>query len=605
MCFGNEPGLVHKIGLRGFLVTTARKYQRLAPFLIAVLVAATSLWTYHASTENGFVWDTRHYIHNHIFWISRLGFDHIVWMFLSLEFSNWHPLTWISWAVDYQLYGGLDSWGYHFSNNVIHSINSTLVFVLTLVLFALNKYPSGRFSILTTTDALIAAGITATLFAVHPQHVESVAWVAERKDLLCQMFMLSSMLAYIKYTCGEVKTERRWLEISLGFFFLAILSKPMAVTFPLVLLLLDVFPLQRTKLTWSGKTAACVRPIPVLLKEKIPFFLLSAFLVLLTLLAQQQAMADIPYSLRFLNASNSIIFYLTRLFVPLQFAPHYPYFIENVEEIGFAAFLPFMAVLGVSSACLYAWKRGRHVWLVAWLFYLITLVPVLGLIQVGLQGAADRYTYFPTLPVYLLIGAGIFVLLKNGSMIRKPVVVVASLLLVLLLADKTNEQIQVWQDEQTLWSHQLEIYPHSIYGNYNLGVALFDVGNYRQSVVHMERDWQRDPLTDTRLAYLGLSYMIMQRNQEALSNFKLLSSRLDVSPSQTVKRDCLEYNIGWLYIKNSMPENARKHFRLVQPGSAPGTRASIWLKWLKNTDLNSKALPNYQELPAFCKALLT
>ena len=168
------------------------------------LIAALTLWTYHGTTENSFVWDSVQYVINHVFYLSNLAADNIIWMFLSLEVVNWHPLTWLSWAVDSQIYGGLVASGFHLSNNIYHAINSVLVFALTLVVFGLNTAGLKGYPIRTDNNALLAALVAAALFAVHPQHVESVAWIAERKDLLCLMFLLLSMLAYAGYaSCRE------------------------------------------------------------------------------------------------------------------------------------------------------------------------------------------------------------------------------------------------------------------------------------------------------------------------------------------------------------------------------------------------------------------
>ncbi len=223
--------------------------------LASLAIFGISMWAYYGSTENAFVWDTITYLHHHVWYLSQVSLDNTIWMFLSLEVANWHPLTWVSWALDYQIYGGFSTWGYHLTSNILHSINAILVFILTLVLFGLNYNTNSgttkRYPISTNNNALIAAFMAALLWAVHPQHVESVAWVAERKDLLCQLFILLAMLAYVKYvSCDEAK-KRRWHYVTMGMFLLAIMSKPMAVTFPAILLLMDVYPLRRTKLLTS------------------------------------------------------------------------------------------------------------------------------------------------------------------------------------------------------------------------------------------------------------------------------------------------------------------------------------------------------------------
>ena len=275
------------------------------------LLTALALWTYRGSIDNQFVWDSQRYLSVYQDHISQLNFENIKWMATSLEFSNWHPLTWFSWAIDYQIYGGLNAAGYHFSNNLLHAFNGLILFALMLMVFGLTSPSSATFAIRKDNPALLAAFLAALLFIVHPQHVESVAWVAERKDLLCQLFLLLSLIAYIKYVTSGEEPGKGWFNLTLAMFFLAVLSKPMAVTFPVILLLIDIYPLGRTRLMASPFSSIRPRSFAALIMEKTSFFLLSLVLVLLTLLAQQSAMSDLALIDRIINAVNSIVLGLT------------------------------------------------------------------------------------------------------------------------------------------------------------------------------------------------------------------------------------------------------------------------------------------------------
>ena len=270
---------------------------------------------------------------------------------------------------------------------------------------------------------------------------------------------------------------------------------------------------------------------------------------------------------------------------------------------GLKTFLPMLLVLGISLVCLYAWKQKRYGWIIAWLFYLGTLSPVLGLVQVGLQGAADRYAYFPTLPAYLLVGAGILTLLEHGAEIRKLVVLATGLILVILLAGKTSEQIKIWEDGRTLWTHQLDIYPNSIYGKYNLGIAFFDAGQYQRAAAELEGDWKHDTLLIRRLAHRGLSYLNMGRYEPALHDFELLRSILDEKADAGLDTHCLDYNIGWLYLQKDMMKKAQVHFARVDPDSHFGSEAAKWINQQQFSNLQENALSRVDS-PDFCKAML-
>ncbi len=567
--------------------------------LAAVSIAFITMWTYQPSTENEFVWDSIQYLRNHVYYLSSLNTDHIIWMFLTLDGANWHPLTWISWAIDYQIYGGLIPAGYHLTNNALHAINSVLIFITMLVVFALNKPNSRSFPFLAQDNAIIAATLATFFFAIHPQHVESVAWVAERKDLLCQLFMLLSTLAYVRYASCHEDAHRRWFNITLGLFFLAALSKPMAVTFPAVLLLLDVYPLRRTALIQPVNDCIRQRSYSALLKEKLPFLLITVLLVLVTLFAQQAALSKVPVDLRILNAANSIIFYLYKLLIPITFVPHYPYYIDVGQAITWKAFVPMFGVVGLTIAGLIMWLRGRHEWLISWLFYLITLSPVLGLIQVGQQGAADRYAYLPTLPVYFLIGAGLLAFLNRSNFFIQPLILLTVIPILFLLTVQTRQQIQIWKDPLTLWSHIVENYPENSKSQHNMGIVYMNLRNYEKAAFHFGENLKINPASAGSLYLRGLTYLHMHQNEDALKDYMALDTILESKPSTILDWDCYYYNTGWLFAQSGNIDNAEKFFRKVSLNSQLQPNVKIWLDQLEK-DYSEDRFKN-NDLPGFCK----
>ena len=573
----------------------------LLPVCIIMVIA---MWTYHPTTKSQFVWDSTGYLNIHEFWISSLSPYHIVWMFLSLEFMNWHPLTWLSWAIDYQIFGGLDPWGYHLSSNILHAINSALVFALTLVVFGLNSPESRGYPFRKDNQAIVAAVLASLFFAVHPQHVESVAWVAERKDLLCQLFLLLSLLSYVRYvTCDEV-IKKRWYRSTLGLFVLALLSKPMAVTFPVVLLLVDVYPLRRVDFVPSLRQSITQLPLYNLVREKIPFFLLTAISIIITLHAQQGAMANVSLDLRVLNASNSIILYLSKLGLPLDFAPLYPYAVNVGDGLSWQDFLPILGVIGVSLASLYAWIRGHRAWLIIWLFYLVTLSPVLGLIQVGQQGAADRYAYFPTLPFYILIGAGFLLILNKANSRVKPLVWLAVIPLIILLAGKTREQIQTWENNETLWSYAIAQFPTSALAHKNLAGHYYNIHSFENAAFYFKESSRLNPNDPKAMAWHGLTALHLGQYEDALATHMRLGSALELNPGVEGNGNCIQYNISWIFAQMDMFTESSELFNRVDPNSESGLDAASWIDWLENNKDSDRDKAASEDLPGYCNKLL-
>jgi tetratricopeptide (TPR) repeat protein len=423
-------------------------------------------------------WDTYDYLYPTQM-IRAFTWQNLVAMLTSLSMFNWHPLTWLSYAIDYAIYG-LNPWGFHLSNVLLHSANSVLFFFLCLRLLKLHvglqKNPAVEF----VKHAWLSAALAALWFGIHPQHVESVVWVAERKDVLFLFFSLLSLLAYLRYS------ETRSFVAYGGTFLcclLAVMSKPMAVSLPVIFLLLDIYPLQRSFLNASSSP----EPLKKLLLEKLPFALCSLLGIILTLIAQRQVISVFDYvhpGFRVLNAFNSLLLYLLNFLMPFNLSPLYPLDLQLAENP--AAFVAVLVGIMLTLWAVYAAYRGRFVGLVVWLFYVISLLPVLGLVQVGIQAAADRYAYLPTLMFYLLLatlgGLGMFHANKTYRIFSRLGVLLFSLSLVLV----TLQQSEVWRNDYQLWERVTHFVPQNDLAQLNFGKAHYQRGNFAMAREHYQ-----------------------------------------------------------------------------------------------------------------------
>lgn len=373
--------------------------------------------------------------------ITRAG---IAWAMTAEVASNWHPLTLLSHLLDGQLYG-LDPAGHHATSLLLHLANVLLLFEV------LRRMTGGM------TGAVGRSAVVAALFAVHPTHVESVAWIAERKDVLSALFWILAMGAWERY--ARRPSIGRYGLVAL-LMILGLMAKPMVVTLPFALLLLDVWPLDRLHLGWKR-----------LAIEKLPLLALSAASSVITIRYQEASLARldvVPWSLRAANAVVSYVAYLGKLFWPTHLAVFYP--------ISLA--IPAWKVLGASLlliaiTALAVWRARREPWLLTgWLWFLGTLVPVIGLVQVGRQAMADRYTYIPSIGLFLAVVWTVAGLLKE----HRAVLAAAAGAVILALAAVTRVQIGYWADSATLFRHALAATDDGNYlAHIGLGKALIGV----------------------------------------------------------------------------------------------------------------------------------
>ena len=418
-----------------------------------VVLCAVVLLVFLPSVGNDFVdWDDYAFItwNPHI---SSISLKSIGWMLTTFSEGIWHPLTWFSHAVDLALWGP-NPGPHHLVSVLIHVFNVALFFVVCARLqdawVELN--PSG--SSLSEESRFVAALVAALMFGINPLRVESVTWVAERKDVLCAFFFLSSVILYLKYAlASDAKTRKRSYLLCVLLAGLALLSKPMAVSLPFVLLLLDYYPLHRMS----------VVSFPSLIKEKAPFLLLASITVAMNVAAkwgQSVPMWYVPFQTRFMNAFHSIIFYIYKSIAPVALVPMYQ-MDRNLDYFGPTFIFSALLVVFITGLCVWRAVRNQRLLAAAWSYYLITLGPAMGFIMSYRHAAALRYTYLSTLSLWLLVGLGCARVWTLAGTLKRPfqakaAVVACVAVLASAYVYQTQEQISVWKNSETLWSYIID-----------------------------------------------------------------------------------------------------------------------------------------------------
>ena len=384
---------------------------------------------------------------------SGITLDGFRWTFFTTYAQFWHPLTWLSLMFDYQLYG-LNAGGYHLTNIILHILSALLLFWL------FNRM----------TGAVWKSAFVAAVFALHPLHVESVAWIAERKDVLSAFFWMLTLCLYVYYT--EKPVIKRYLLVVFCFV-LALMSKSIVVTLPVIMILLDYWPLGRFE---SKKDNLFLWQ----LKEKTPFFVLSALFSIITYLAQYNRTANnFSWSSRLANAPVSFVTYLGKTIWPHDLAVFYPFPIQT----------PVWPVIGASlliifiSAIVIVMAKRRPSLFVGWAWYAISILPVMGIIQVGRQAMADRFTYLPLIGLGIMLAWGIPLLLPNENS-RKKILFPAGIFLIALWAWGAWQQCGYWKNSRELFNHALQVTRNNYLAHNNLGLVLFAEGKTTEAIEH-------------------------------------------------------------------------------------------------------------------------
>ena len=452
--------------------------------------------------------------------------------------NNWHPLTMLSHMLDCQIFG-LAAGGHHFTNVLLHTLAVLLLFI------ALQRM----------TGTLWPSAFVAAIFAIHPLRVESVAWIAERKDVLSAVFFMLTLCAYLRYVR---KPSLGRYAIVLSFFAMGLMCKPMLVTLPIVLLLLDYWPLNRFESS-PDKSRTSLRR---LLVEKTPLFLLSLISCVVTLSVQQQAMRSLEHlSLmwRLQNAIASCYIYIWQMVWPVNLAVIYPY-AENGPWPSWEILLgaAFLVIITIGTVAL----RRRSPYLVTgWLWYLVMLVPVLGLVQVGMQAHADRYTYLPEIGLYIALTWFIADLSTRHRFLNQ-LSWVGAVVVVAALSWRAWDQASVWRDSELLWRHTLSVMPGNDVADNNLGNVLLHQGRVDEAIVHYEkvlarRSGRRD--IELKETYYNLGNALLHKGQldDAIALYR---KALKFTGDYTADA---HNNLGNALLRKGMVDEAILHFRKV------------------------------------------
>lgn len=466
--------------------------ERRGRILLAALLALVTLGLYAQVSLFEFInFDDRDYIYNNENVLSGLTLRNITWAFTLHGPGQWHPLTWLSHQLDCQLFGTDAGW-HHTVNALFHIASAILLFQL----------------LVKTTSAVAPSFLVAALFAWHPLSVESVAWVSERRDVLSTFFWILTLHAYLSYARHGGWRAYGWVLV---LFACGLMSKPMVVTLPCALLLLDAWPLGRWKRSSQLDPTIPQRSLGELVKEKIPLLVMSMVASLLTFLIQVQEQAvgslvDYPFTSRIGNALVSYAGYLKKLVWPSDLAFYYPY--PDSQPAATIA-ISGLVVLAITALCIWQIRRRPHL-LVGWLWYLGTLVPVIGLMQVGGQAMADRYTYLPLIGIHIAVAWSLhewICWLRPGHQRRLQVVIAAILLLPCIVV--SYRQIGYWEVGISLYQRALEVTEDNSRAHGALAGDYYLLGDYDQSLQHFQQTMRIDPTLIQ--PYMGMANIAEQR----------------------------------------------------------------------------------------------
>ncbi len=469
------------------------KYQVYFIYLALAIATRAVYWQVHSFEFVNY--DDARYVSKNEHISSGLAWKNIVWVFTKEHVGNWHPLTGLSHMLDCRLFG-LKPGLHHLVNLLFHIVN-------TLLLFNVLRQMTGT---------VWQSSFVAALFALHPLHVESVAWISERKDVLSTLFWILAMAAYLRY----VKTPKAGSYIlTLTLFALGLMAKPMLVTLPFVLLLLDYWPLNRLQIDEAGKIKWHF--LRHLIWEKIPFLILSAISSIVTFFVQKSAgtvggLDFFPLTVRLANAVVSYAKYIGKMIWPAHLAAFYPYPLKlwSVSQV-----LAAIVLLSVITILVIRLGKKYKYLPVGWFWYLGTLVPVIGLVKVGIQSMADRYTYVPLIGLFIIIAWGITDLLKHWKY-RQIAFGVSSIFVILVLSICTWVQTSYWRNSRALFEHALKVTTDNYVAYSNLGTACEKLGRYDEAIEAYKQVIRIRPYDAEAYYNLGIASGALGRYQEAI-----------------------------------------------------------------------------------------
>ena len=500
-----------------------------------LFLALVTFAIYSSALRHPFVdYDDQDYVTENTHVQAGLTAKSIAWAFTATEADNWHPLTWLSHMLDCQVYGVNPS-GHHLSSILLHLLNVILLFLI----------------LARGTGSMESSLLVAALFAVHPLNVESVAWVAERKNVLSSLFFLLTLGTYGWYAVKP--SVKRYLGFA-ALFFLGLASKPMVITLPFVLMLLDFWPLERIQ-GWSERTSPAPRsrrnrkspsevsvsdmklvvtPAPFfrLVLEKLPLLAFCAGSAAITIVAQRSAairsLQRFSLGVRLENAIYAYATYLWKAFWPTQLAAYYPHPGNTLDVWRFCLAALFLVAV---SALVWNQRRSRRYLVTGWLWYLGTLVPVIGILQVGDQAMADRYAYIPLIGIFVMVvfGAAEW---ANRKAVSFPIRAATAISILAGLSFLTWRQIGYWQSDYNLWSHTLQVTKENHVAEESISKALLMEGRAEEAVPGLQKASSLTPEDPIKHANLGSALAQSGRLQEAIKEYQ---TAISLTPNLTLQ----------------------------------------------------------------------
>jgi tetratricopeptide (TPR) repeat protein len=568
-----------------------RKHSYFAVVACLCLAVGTAA-IYSRAARNPFLHvDDQNYVTENPHVQAGLTWNTFTWALTATAAQNWHPLTWLSHALDCQLYGS-NPVGHHATNILLHGLNVALLFLLLLYV----------------TGAKGRSLLVAALFGLHPLNVESVAWIAERKNLLSTLFFLLTLGAYGWYS--RKPDVKRYLAMA-SLFILGLAAKPMVITLPFVLLLIDFWPLQRVQgwdqplsLAVKGRSrkarsqdAASKKVFPVpqfqfsrLVLEKLPLLVLCIGSAAITIIAQRaqaiQSFEIYPFAGRLANAIYSYASYVWKAFWPVHLAFLYPYSRE-----GHPAWQLGLAVLFLTSVSGLVWKQrwSRPYLVTGWLWYLGTLVPVIGLIQVGDQAMADRYAYLPLIGIFMMIVWGAADA-ADRRQINLPLRAATAFVILAALSFLTRRQIGCWKSDYDLWSHTVKVTKHNVVANENLSKTLMQLGRPQEAIAGFEEAASLNPEDPFRHVNLAAALLESERLTDAIAEYE---STIQVTADPTIKARCYE-SIATIYDVLGEYAKVRENYRLAL--QADPTQGAAMVERISQDAGGVPSAPRYLQL---------
>ena len=459
--------------------------------------------------------------------IKTITFSNLVWMFTDYGNSNWHPVTWLTYAINYHFWGK-NPFVFKFTNLIFHLLTCFVLFYTTKIL--VSTVLEKKYHFTEDKNYLIsfwASALTAFLFAIHPQHIESVIWISGRKDVLSSLFYLSGVYCYIKQrSSNDIK---KWQYLTALSFIMSLMSKTVAVTFPVILIIIDIYILELL-----DRKSSVISSFYSIIKNKIFYLTVSLCVGLITVITQSAQIVDtekLSFLQRLFNMSDNLMHHLTTLVYPEKLSPYHP-FALNQTEYSSSSYIALITVIFISISTIYLWKRGQKHAFTIWIAYIVMLLPTSGLLRVGHASVADRYAYLPTTVIFMLIGFYIsyFIFVASVTRYSKAMVGFTMATIIISLSNFTYFYATQWRNDENLWNYSISKYPTNAAVPYiNLGFQFDKRKEYQNSIIMFLNALHDDPYNSYALEYLGMTFMQLHQKDIGLNYFtKLIELRPDL-----------------------------------------------------------------------------